>query len=136
MDEVDRKLLELLRQDSRTTYTKLASALGVSEGTIRQRIQRLLASGVIVRFTVETATKDLEALVMISISPAFSTSKIAEQIMTINGISWVSEVAGQYDIFVIVTGIDVSSVNDSIDAIRRISGIENTYTMFVLRKWR
>lgn len=136
MDEIDKKLLELLREDSRLTYTKMALILGVSEGTMRKRTRRLIASGVIVRFTIETTTECPEALVMISTSPTFSTSKVAEQIMRIRGIISVSEVAGQYDIFVIVSGVDISSVNDSIDAIRSISGVENTYTLFILRKWR
>jgi DNA-binding Lrp family transcriptional regulator len=136
LDEIDKKLLELLREDSRLTYTKMALILGVSEGTMRKRTRRLIASGVIVRFTIETTTECPEALVMISTSPTFSTSKVAEQIMRIRGIISVSEVAGQYDIFVIVSGVDISSVNDSIDAIRSINGIENTYTLFILRKWR
>lgn len=136
MDEIDKKLLELLREDSRLTYTKMALILGVSEGTMRKRTRRLIASGVIVRFTIETTTECPEALVMISTSPTFSTSKVAKQIMRIRGIISVSEVAGQYDIFVIVSGVDISSVNDSIDAIRSISGVENTYTLFILRKWR
>ncbi len=136
MDEIDKKLLELLRKDSRLTYTKMALILGVSEGTIRQRIGRLVVSGVIVRFTIETAVECPEALVMLSISPNFSTSKVAEQIMMIRGITSISEVAGQYDIFVIVSGVDISSVNDSIDDIRGIKGVENTYTLFILRKWK
>lgn len=136
MDELDGKFLELLREDSRLTYTKMALILGVSEGTVRQRIRRLLASGVIVRFTIETSTECPEALVMISTSPNFSTSKVAEQIMRIRGIQCMSEVAGQYDIFVIVSGVDISSVNSSIDDIRSVNGVENTYTLFILRKWR
>ena len=136
MDEIDKKLLELLREDSRFTYTKMALILGLSEGTVRKRTQRLITSGVIVRFTIETTTECPEALVMISTLPNFSTPKMAEQIMKIRGVISISEVAGQYDIFVIISGLDISSVNDSIDAIRNINGIENTYTLFILRKWR
>ena len=136
MDEIDKKLLELLREDSRFTYTKMALILGLSEGTVRKRTQRLITSGVIVRFTIETTTECPEALVMISTLPNFSTPKMAEQIMKIRGVMSISEVAGQYDIFVIISGLDISSVNDSIDAIRNINGIENTYTLFILRKWK
>jgi len=135
LDEVDSKLLELLREDSRLPYTKMALILGVSEGTIRQRIRKFLTSGVIVRFTIETTAEGPEALIMISTSPKFSTSKVAEQIMRVSGIKHVSEVAGQYDVFVIVSGDDIFSINESIDNIRNINGIENTYTLFVLRKW-
>jgi len=135
MDELDQKLLELLCEDSRLPFTKMATILKVSEGTIRRRIRRLLTSGVIGKFTIETATTDPEALVMISTSPHISTSTIAEKIKQVKGIKSLSEVAGQYDVFVIISGVDISSVNDSIDNIRSINGIENTHTLFILRKW-
>jgi DNA-binding Lrp family transcriptional regulator len=136
LDEVDRGILELLRSDSRLAYTKIAEALGLSEGTVRQRVQKLLKSGVIRRFTIETADERPEALVLVSTSPAFSTSKVAEQILTIDGVKSVSELAGRYDVSVIVSGEEIASVNKSIDDIRGIEGVQDTHTLFVLRKWR
>ena len=136
MDEVDRRILELLREDSRLAYTKIAKTLGFSEGTVRQRVRRLLKSGVIRRFTIETVDERPEALVLVSTSPAFSTSKVTEQILKVGGVKSVSELAGQYDISVVVSGEEIASVNQSIDDIRSIEGIQNTHTLFVLRKWK
>lgn len=136
MDEVDRRILELLREDSRLAYTKIAKTLGLSEGTVRQRVRRLLKSGVIRRFTIETADERPEALVLVSTSPAFSASKVTEQILKVGGVKSVSELAGQYDISVVVSGEEIASVNQSIDDIRSIEGIQNTHTLFVLRKWK
>ena len=52
MDELDRQLIALLRNDGRTTAVTLAKALKVSRGTVQNRIDRLTAQGVIAGFTV------------------------------------------------------------------------------------
>ena len=53
-DYYDRRILELLEQNSRIPYTEIARILGVSEGTVRRRINDLVDNGIIVRFTIET----------------------------------------------------------------------------------
>jgi len=136
LDEFDRRILELLREDSRRAYTTIAKTLGFSEGTVRLRVRRLIKSGIIRRFTIETAEDRPEALILVSTFPAFSTSKVAGQIMKVGGAKFVSELAGQYDIFVVVSGAEIATVNQSIDDIRSIEGVQNTHTLFVLRKWR
>ena len=55
MDELDRRLLALLRQDARESAAALAKKLKVSRGTIQNRIARLLARGDIQGFTTGTA---------------------------------------------------------------------------------
>ena len=54
MDDLDRKLLALLRADSREAAASLAAKLQVSRGTVQNRIARLREQGVIRRFTVDT----------------------------------------------------------------------------------
>ncbi len=52
MDELDTRLIALLRADSRAPVAQLAKALKVSRGTVQNRIDRLTASGVLLGFTV------------------------------------------------------------------------------------
>ncbi|MBV8405752.1 MAG: Lrp/AsnC family transcriptional regulator, partial [Gammaproteobacteria bacterium] len=52
MDDTDRKLIGLLRNDARTSVASLAKALGVSRGTVQNRMVRLAADGTIVGYTV------------------------------------------------------------------------------------
>lgn len=135
-DELDRDILELLRNNSRTPYTEMAKSLSVSEGTVRQRVKRLLKTGMIKRFTIETINVWPEALILVSTSSSFSTPKIAEQILLVQGVKSISELAGQYDISVVVWGESISKINESVDAIRGIKGVKSTHTLFVLKRWK
>ncbi|MEM4151114.1 MAG: AsnC family transcriptional regulator [Nitrososphaerota archaeon] len=53
LDELDRQIIELMRRDARRSYQSIGRELGVSEGTVRKRVKRLIKSGVIKRFTIE-----------------------------------------------------------------------------------
>jgi len=130
------KILALLREDARMPYTEMAKALGLSEGAVRQRVRNLMESRVVRRFTVETADDNPRAIVFISTSPKVPVPKIAKSVSALGDVESVMEVAGQYDISVVVSGPDVSSVNQCIDAIREVEGVQATNTLFVLRKWK
>ena len=54
IDDLDRRLIALLRADSRTPAANLAKALKVSRGTVQNRIERLQARGVVQGFTIRT----------------------------------------------------------------------------------
>jgi len=136
MDALDTKILALLKEDARMPYTEMGKALGLSEGAVRQRVRNLLGSGVIKRFTVEIADDNPRAIVFISTSPKVPVPMIAKNVSGLSGVESVMEVAGQFDISVVVSGSDVSSVNQCIDSIREIEGVQATNTLFVLRRWR
>lgn len=136
LDEIDKRIIEILQRDSRTTYTDIAKTLNLSEGTVRRRVQNLIHSGIIKRFTVEVWEDNPKALVLVSTIPPMPTSQIAERILKLGGIESVFEVAGQDDISVLVSGEDIASINQCIDSIRGIEGVQNTNTLFVLRKWK
>jgi Lrp/AsnC family leucine-responsive transcriptional regulator len=58
LSDLDRRLIALLQQDCRRTYSEMAAILKVSRPTVKERIDRLIERGVITRFTVELAEKD------------------------------------------------------------------------------
>jgi len=136
LDALDVKILALLKEDARMPYTEMAKTLGLSEGAVRQRVKNLLETGTIKKFTIETAEDNPRAIVFISTSPKTPVPKIAKNVSDLPGVESVMEVAGQYDISVVISGPDVSSVNQAIDAIREVEGVQATNTLFVLRKWK
>lgn len=135
LDDVDKKILELLRKDSRTSYTTMAKSLELSEGTIRRRIKKLIQSGIIERFTIEARDENPKALVLISVEPSTPTSQITKKIANIGRIESLFEVAGSYDITLTLSGEDITSINKSIEEIRSLKGVQQTNTLFVLKDW-
>ena len=136
MDEIDEKILEILKRDARTPYTEIAKQVGLSEGAVRKRVKALVDSGVIKRFTIELSRpSQVGAVVLISVSTSTPTANVSKEIRKLSGVQDIYEVTGQYDIATIVLAENIDKLNDSIDAIRSIPGILNTNTMIILKKW-
>ena len=68
LDDLDWKILDILKSDARTSYVTIANQLKVSEGMIRQRVKKLVDGGIIKRFTTVTATHGLKAVIEVSVA--------------------------------------------------------------------
>lgn len=136
MDELDRELLALLRQDARAPYTELARQLDLSEGAVRGRVKSLVDDGTIQRFTIETQAAGLTSLVELSVRVNVESGEIAEEILAIDGVDRVYELSGGTDLLVEVHVPDTEALNEVIDAIRRTGSIESTRTSLVLKEHR
>ena len=135
MDEIDAKILKLLKTDSRLPFTEIAQVMGLSEGTIRRRIHNLVDTQVITGFTIKTKGLKPRALVLVTILPSTPTSQVAERVSKVEGVETVYEVAGQMDIVLTISRKDIGSINQGIDEIRGFEGVQQTNTLFVLREW-
>jgi Lrp/AsnC family transcriptional regulator for asnA, asnC and gidA len=134
VDEIDEKIISILRENSRVTYVEIGSKVGLSEGAVRNRVQTLVGSGVIRKFTVEVAPSiSVRALTMMSVNPSIPTYEISKEVEKLNGVEKIYEVTGEYDIFCIVSSRSIEDVNHCIEDIRKIEGVEKTNTVIVLR---
>lgn len=133
-NELDRRILEILRMDSRKSFVDIGKELGLSESAIRRRIKNLIDDGSISRFTIEeNATKKTSAITLLSISSTTDTNLVASKLQSIAGVKVIYEITGQYDIAVIISANSINEINSSIDDIRRIEGISDTDTVIILR---
>lgn len=136
LDDIDIKLLKLLKENARTPYSRLAKELGISESAVRKRISKLIKSGVIKKMTIEyDLGNEVKAVILVKSQPPVPVPEISRNIMKIAGVDCVYEVTGEYDIIVIARASGVDMVNKFIDEIRSIPGVVSTYTMIVLRTW-
>jgi DNA-binding Lrp family transcriptional regulator len=134
VDEVDERILRLLEENSRATYVEIGRGVGLSEGAVRNRVQALVASGVIKRFTVEKAsTVGVRALIMISVDPAVPTSEVSQKVRMLNGVERIYEVTGEYDIVMVSSSHNIDGINRVIEDIRKIPGVGKTNTIIVLK---
>jgi len=126
MDDVDNKILETLRQNSRTPNNEIADKLGLTEGTIRNRIKRLIETGVIKKFTIETQPVQTEAIVLIRTQ----TGRSKETLRKIRRhVDRLFETAGEYDIAAYLTADEIATINGIVDKLRTVEGITSTVTL-------
>lgn len=136
MDDTDREIIKILKNDGRATYSNIGKKVGLSEGAVRKRIKALTDSGVIRRFTVKVGlTEGAEAITLLSVSPSFPTSDVSNVLKKFPNVETVYEITGQYDIAVIISGLNIAEVDECLEKIRRLDGVVNTNTMIILRSW-
>ncbi len=132
MDELDRQILNILRRDARTPYTEIASKVGTSEGTVRNRVERLISDGVIERFTVTTRTGNVKAMLEISVAVDVDTASVSERMADWEEVDFVWMVSGEQDIVLVVDAADTRSVNDLITQAREQDEVMSTKTRLIL----
>ena len=135
MDELDRKLLALLRADSRAPAATLAARLKVSRGTVQNRIARLQAQGVIQAFTVRTRP-ELEAdRVRALMSIAVEGERSAAVIRRLKGVPAVERIwttNGRWDLIAELEVGSLAEFSRALDDIRTVEGISATETSLLL----
>jgi len=134
-DKVDEKIIEYLTENSRESFVDIGKKLKLSESAVRRRVKNLLGSGVIKKFTLELGEENAtSAIVLVSVDSATDTSKVSIKLTKLEGVKTVYEITGQYDITVIVSAATIAEINNSIDALRKISGVVDTNTVIILKK--
>jgi DNA-binding Lrp family transcriptional regulator len=134
-DKVDEKIVEYLKENSRESFVDIGKKLKLSESAVRRRVKNLVDSGTIKRFTLEMGEENVtSAIVLVSVDSATDTAKVSLKIAKIEGVKTVYEITGQYDITTIISASNISEINNSIDALRKIPGVIDTNTVIILRK--
>jgi DNA-binding Lrp family transcriptional regulator len=135
LDDLDRRLVAALRTDSREAASALAAKLKVSRGTVQNRIDRLLARGVIQGFTIRTRP-ELEAnRVRAIMCIAIEGERSGAVIKALRGLPEVDKVHttnGRWDL---VAELDTETLADfsrTLDRIRTVEGIASTETSILL----
>ena len=134
VDEIDERILDLLEEDARMTYVEIGKIVGLSEGAVRNRIQNLTSTGVIKKFTIEKSTSHgVSAVTMIAVDPSMPTYEVSMSVSELDGVERVYEVTGEYDIMLVSSSVNIDGINQCIEDIRKIVGVEKTNTIIVLR---
>ena len=138
IDDVDKAIIEQLQQDGRLPYTKLATAVGLSEAAVRQRVQRLVESGVVQIVAVtDPLTLGFRREAMIGLKVEGHLRGVADKIAAIPEVSYVVVVSGSFDLLMEVVCEDdehlLALLNDTV---RSIPGVRSTETFTYLRLYK
>ena len=134
-DKIDEKIIGYLKEDSRESFVDIGKKLKLSESAVRRRVKNLVDSKTISKFTIEIGEDNVtSAIVLVSVDSGTDTSKVSAKLAKLEGVKTVYEITGQYDITTIMSGSSIAEINNSIDALRKISGVVDTNTVIILRK--
>ncbi|MBE6526555.1 MAG: Lrp/AsnC family transcriptional regulator [Thermoplasmata archaeon] len=134
IDKLDKRILDIMKKDSRRPYVEIAEQLNVSEGTVRSRVHRMTEEGIIRGFTIKTSSKNVKALVEIKVDVNTDTEHIAKDLANYDGVTEVLEITGDQDIIAIVDVESSQSLNDLIDQVRKYSNVRSTMTRLILKE--
>jgi DNA-binding Lrp family transcriptional regulator len=139
MDETDRQLLSLLRQDARLSIADLAHKLGVSRGTVTNRITKLEDAGVIVGYTVrvrpDVQRSDIKAWMSIAVEGNQTRSVIASLLGEPN-VATLHDTNGRWDLLAELRAETLQDLGKTLERIRLIKGISNSETSIHLETYR
>jgi DNA-binding Lrp family transcriptional regulator len=132
MDSLDREILDILRRDARTPYTEIAEQVGTSEGTVRNRVERMTEAGVIERFTIATRTGNVKAMIEIGVDVDVDTHEVADRVAEWKKVDFVWQVSGEADMVLVVDATDTQGVNELITRARELDEVVDTKTRLIL----
>lgn len=136
MDDLDRKLLGLLRADSREPVAALAARLKVSRGTVQNRINRMTApGGAIQAFTVRTRPELEATRIRAMMSIAIEGERSSAVVLALRGFPEVAAIHttnGRWDLIAELDTETLGAFSQTLDQIRLIDGIASTETSILL----
>jgi Lrp/AsnC family leucine-responsive transcriptional regulator len=140
LDEMDSKILKLLREDSRISRQEVADKLNVSRQTIHNRIKALEEEGIILHYTCLTDDKKLglevTSIILIMLDRAASLWKFtAEKLWKRKDeleIVEMHHLAGEYDVMIKMKTKNITTLEDNLAIITAIKGVQRTHTMVCL----
>lgn len=139
MDETDQQLLSLLRKDARTSVATLAHKLGVSRGTVTNRITRLEDSGTIVGYTVrlrpEAQPNEISAWMSVAVE-GNETRAVIASLLGEPGVACLHDTNGRWDLLAELRAANLSELSKVLERIRLIRGISSTETSIHLQTYR
>ena len=135
VDQIDREMIRILQRNGRGSNAQVAREVGVSEGTIRRRLKRLIQEGLITVVAFPDPEKfgyGTEALIAVQVDPE-RTQEVASKLSALTETSWVAVTTGAFDIFTWVTLGSSEQLGDFLSKeIRTVPGVRRTETFVSL----
>ena len=133
LDDVSRAIIEQLQEDGRRPYARIATAVGLSEAAVRQRVQRLLDAGIIqIVGVTDPMQVGFARQAMVGIRTRGDTRKVADALAAFDEVDYVVVTAGSLDVLVEVVCEDDDRLLDTVSRIRDVEGVESTETFVYL----
>ena len=139
MDHIDQQLIALLRKDARASVATLAHKLGVSRGTVSNRIRKLEDAHVIVGYTVQlrpdAQPNDISAWMGVQVE-GNQTRQVIAALLGEPGVAALHDTNGRWDLLAELRAHSMSDLSQVLERIRLLKGISSTETSIHLATYR
>jgi Lrp/AsnC family transcriptional regulator, regulator for asnA, asnC and gidA len=135
LDDANRAIIEQLQADGRRSYAAIATAVGLSEAAVRQRVQRLLDSGVM---QIVAVTDPLQLgfarQAMVGVRADGDLAEVADKLAALPEVDYVVVTAGSFDLLVeVVCNNDEHLLSLLNNSIRAVPGVRDSETFVYLK---
>jgi DNA-binding Lrp family transcriptional regulator len=139
IDALDQRLIALLRHDARLPVAALAQKLGVSRGTVTNRLRRLEDGGVIVGYAVqlrpESRSDEIRAWMGILVE-GNQTRTVIANLLGEPGVAALHDTNGRWDLLAELRAASMAELSQVLERIRLLKGIRSTETSIHLATYR
>lgn len=133
LDDLDVKILAILRENSRAPNVEIGRAVGLTEGAVRRRIENLVASRAIEKFTIISGGAAYSAVVMLKAKG--ETKKMMADIARLGIARDAYEISGEHDGCAILEGSTLEELDARIDKLRKLKTVAETRSFISLKRW-
>ncbi|WP_030164270.1 Lrp/AsnC family transcriptional regulator [Spirillospora albida] len=134
LDETAKQIIEQLQQDGRRSYAAIGKAVGLSEAAVRQRVQKLLDTGVMqIVGVTDPLMVGFSRQMMIGVRCEGDLQRIAEELAAVDEIDYVVITAGSFDILVELVCEDDERLLELLGRIRAVPGVVATESFVYLK---
>jgi Lrp/AsnC family transcriptional regulator for asnA, asnC and gidA len=134
LDETAKQIIEQLQQDGRRSYAAIGKAVGLSEAAVRQRVQKLLDTGVMqIVGVTDPLMLGFHRQMMIGVRCEGDLEKIADELAALDEIDYVVITAGSFDILLELVCEDDERLLELIGRIRAVPGVSSTESFVYLK---
>jgi Lrp/AsnC family transcriptional regulator for asnA, asnC and gidA len=137
LDDVNVQIIDILVKDSSTPFVEIAKQIGISDATVHLRVRRLIAAGIITKFTISVDNNllgyDHLVFLRINIKPGFA-DQVTEELSYLEEVLEIHEMHNRFDLFLKIRAKDLNHMRDIIEnKIRMLPNIVETQLMTVLK---
>lgn len=134
IDDVSKSIIEQLQIDGRKSYSAIGNAVGLSEAAVRQRVQRLIESGVMQIVAVtDPLTVGFFRMAMLGMKVDGDLQNVADQLASFPEVDYVVVTAGAFDVMAEVICEDDDHLLELLQRIRNIPTVRSTESFVYLK---
>jgi len=136
MDAIDRRIIELLRSNSRMAYSDIGAVVGLSASAVTRRVDRLVNQGTIRQFTLDVDPGvdgvTVEAYVELHCRGTVAPQELKRILSTVPEVVGAGTVSGDADAIVHMRASDISALEEALEKVRLAPNVEFTKSSIVL----